>query len=102
MSKTKPIKIKENGRIHDPDTRKSLSKGASEEVCWRAQGDGGPWTVRFPNGSPFSKDTFTGISNGRPVCSGPPMQGLSGRSYKYDVLDSAGNVVDDPDVLILD
>jgi hypothetical protein len=102
MHKTKPIKIKENGRIHDPDTRKSLSRGASDEVCWRAKGKGGPWTIHFPNGSPFVKDRFENISNRKPVCSGPPIKGLSGKAYKYDVQDSAGNIVDDPDILIFD
>jgi hypothetical protein len=102
MAKTKPIKIKENGRINDPDTRKSLSRGASEEVCWRAKGDGGPWTINFPHGSPFAQDRFENITHRHPACSGPAVRGEAGKAYKYDVLDSAGNIVDDPDVLVLD
>jgi len=90
------IVIKANGRVNDPDCRKTLSLRAGDEVRWVAAG-GGPYTIVFAP-SPFGGNNFP-VSVGEPYSSGPAVNGSLDTSYKYKVLE--GTVPkDDPDVLI--
>ena len=92
------VHIKSNGRIRDGHCRKSLSKSAGDGVRWIAS-DGGPWTIRFVDGSPFRSSTFKNISPGNPAESGPAV-GAVGKTYKYEVRNADGELTDDPDILI--
>lgn len=98
MALTNTILIKNNGRVHDPDCRKTLSKGAGDEVRWIPAGGGGPWTVVFSS-SPFANNSFPVAAGG--TSSGAPVNGTPGTSYKYQVVPTAGGPpTDDPDILI--
>jgi len=96
--RTFPILIKENGRVHDPDSRKSLRLNKGEQVQWVAITPG-PWRIVFEN-SPFSRHNFV-VDVGSPVLSGEPRVDAELGSFKYQVfLDDAEEPSDDPDVLI--
>ena len=94
----KQIRILSNGMISTGDrethTTKDPNQGGPDRVQWIALG-GGPFTIRFEQ-SPFQpgpQDIAVPPSNPQTVSE------AIGR-YKYSVLDAAGNVVDDPDVII--
>jgi hypothetical protein len=91
------VLILNNGRVNPPDNRKTLSRSAGDEVRWIAAG-GGPYTIFFPD-NPFTGNNFS-VSVGNPWQSGPAVNGVIGKAYKYEVLDAARAILDDPDVLI--
>jgi hypothetical protein len=91
------VLIKANGRVNEPDNRKTLSLSAGDEVRWVAAG-GGPFTIFFPN-SPFAANSFQ-VAVGNPATSAPAIKGAINTAYKYQVRDAAGAILDDPDVLI--
>jgi len=92
------VLILNNGRVNPPDNRKTLSLSANDEVRWVAAG-GGPFTIVFTPLSPFSGNNFP-VAVGNPWTSGPPVHGEIDKTYKYQVRNSAGAILDDPDVLI--
>ena len=99
------VLIRENGRIQDSDCRKTLSLSGGDRVRFFTL-TGGPWTVYFPpasdpgyNGSPFTTNSFA-VSVGNPATTSVPQTGTAGNTYRYQVKNNAGTVVDDPDVLI--
>jgi hypothetical protein len=96
--RTFPILIKDNGRVHDPDSRKSLRLNKGEQVQWVATTQG-PWRIVFEN-SPFSKHNFV-VDVGSPTLSGEPRDDAALGPFKYRVfLDDAEEASDDPDILI--
>jgi hypothetical protein len=96
--RTFPIFIKDNGRVHDPDSRKSLRLNKGEQVQWVATTPG-PWRIVFEN-SPFSQHNFV-VDVGSPALSGQPRDDAALGSFKYRVfLDDAEEASDDPDILI--
>ena len=96
--RTFPILIKENGRVHDPDSRKSLRLNKGEQVQWVAITPG-PWKIVFAN-SPFVGHNFV-VDVGSPALSGAPRENAELVSFKYQVfLDDAEVPSDDPDILI--
>jgi hypothetical protein len=97
MATTFHILIKNDGRVNDPDNRKTLSLSAGDQVRWVAAG-GGPFTIVFTPDSPFPGNNFP-VSVGNPYTSGPASNGVIDRRYKYQVFDR-GVKVDDPDILI--
>src|SRR5262245_52516818 len=103
MPDIKTVTIKPNGRIADTDARKTLSINAGDKVKFQTL-SGGPWTVFFPSGpdhsgTPFDTNTYT-VSVGSPATTSAPTAGTAGTAYKYQVKNSSGTIVDDPDVLI--
>ena len=97
-TQTFDIHIRPNGRIHDPDCRKTLKKSNREQVRWIADG-GGPWTIVFRSGSPFKRERFEVVAD-KPIESDVLRENADAKHYKYDVLDKHGKVVDDPDVIV--
>jgi hypothetical protein len=96
--RTFPIFIKGNGRVHDPDSRKSLRLNNGEQVQWVATTPG-PWRIVFEN-SPFSRHSFD-VDVGSPALSGEPRQDAALGPFKYRVFRGNDEVPsDDPDVLI--
>jgi hypothetical protein len=95
---TKPARIDSTGHVVTIDRAVKLSKSGNDQVLWIAQGTGGPWTVHFTSGSPFSTSTYT-VPAGGTIPSGLAIVAAGGW-YKYEVLDSASSPTDDPDVLI--
>lgn len=98
LSRTFPIVIESNGRIHDTDCRKTLHLSEGQQVQWIAIGPG-TWRVSFDTDSPFARDDFV-VSIGSPVQSGRPRANAALKAYKYRVLDTANVTRDDPDILI--
>jgi len=77
--------------------------GGADQVKWLRVGGSGTWTVRFghPQGSPFAPGHGPANPHDITVPPGGPLAVTQGPgTYKYDVLDSAGNLKDDPDVVI--
>ena len=97
----KQIRIGVGGRIvvPDRDTHVTTSKAADgpDQVQWlRVSGVTGTYSIRFAS-SPFQPGAQTITvppSSPQTVTQGPG-------TYKYDVLDSNGNVTDDPNVIIV-
>jgi len=95
--RTFPILIKDNGRVHDPDSRKSLRLKKGEQVQWVAI-TRGPWRIVFAN-SPFGGHNFV-VNVGSPALSGEP---TALGQFKYQVfLDGDEEPLDDPDIIIED
>jgi len=94
--RTFPILIKQNGRVHDPDSRKSLILNQGEQVQWVAITPG-PWTILFEN-SPFARHRFD-VDVGSPDFSGEPREGATPGLFKYRVFRN-DELTDDPDILI--
>jgi hypothetical protein len=100
------VLIKENGRVQDTDTRKTISKSNGDQVRFYTL-SGGPWTVVFPSsdtagysGSPFSANSYT-VSVNNPATTSAPTEGAGvDQTYKYQVKNAAGMIKDDPDILI--
>src|SRR5262249_6046297 len=101
------VLIKENGRVQDTDTRKTISKSNGDQVRFYTL-SGGPWTVVFPSsdtpggyrGRPFSTNRYT-VSVNNPATTSAPTEGASiDQTYKYLVKNAAGTIKDDPDILI--
>jgi hypothetical protein len=102
------VRIGTDGKVINGDRRIRLSKVNQDQIQFSSQFNSGPWTVVFPdptpgpppyNGSPFSSATFAVPQTGF-IASGPPVVSPSATEYKYEVRDSAGNLTDDPDIII--
>ena len=78
----------------------TISKLRGEEVEWFSR-DNEDFTVVFKHGSPFATDEFL-VPRGGSVCSGPAVNGLVGKHYKYSILDSGSTEILDPQVVIKD
>ena len=93
----KQVRIGRDGKIVDADrtvkTTKDPNKGGPDQVHWITLG-GGNYTISFQD-SPFQPG-----SQKIAVPGGAQTVSQGTREYKYDVLDSSGAVVDDPDVII--
>ena len=97
----KPININPNGMIKDQDCRVRASKSGGDTISFKANGNGGPWTIDFA-------DAASPLFNPGPpyvVPAGPngtltltPVG--SSAKHTYQVKNAAGQVVDDPDVII--
>lgn len=93
----KQVRIGRDGKIVDADrtvsTTKDPGKGGPDLVHWITLG-GGNYVISFQN-SPFRPG-----AQKIAVPGGAETVTQSIGRYKYDVLDSNGNVLDDPDVII--
>jgi hypothetical protein len=94
--RTFPIHIKDNGRVHDPDCRKTLHLGQPEQVLWVATAEG-TWRIYFDD-SPFDGNNFQ-VTLGSPTPSGKPRNGAALGPHKYKVFRDQVEQ-DDPDILI--
>ena len=102
------VRISATGQVIDTPVK--VSKRQSDDVLWIATGNGGPWTITFDkasnapatyavaSGSPFSDSTYTVSQGGSHGSTGGPVNGSVGKTYRYCVRNSAGEIVDDPDV----
>jgi len=80
-----PIRILETGTVLD----KSVTVNIGQDVEWIAQNGGGPWTITFDAGSPFSQSTYWVPRGGRVRTVGGAA-GPHGKTYPYTVKDEAG------------
>ena len=97
----KQIRIGADGRIvvSDRDTHVTTSAAADgpDQVQWlRVKANTGTYTIRFAS-SPFQ----AGAQTITVPPSNPQTVTQPAGTYKYDVLDSSGNVIDDPNVIIV-
>jgi len=97
----KQIRIDLNGRIvnADRETHVTPSNAADgpDQVQWlRVKANTGTYTIRFAS-SPFQ----AGAQTITVPPSNPQTVTQASGSYKYDVLNSSGNVTDDPHVIIV-
>jgi len=96
------VRIDKKGRALDHVV--AVKKSDDENVIWVALGNGGPWQITFDkdaNGSPFDDDDYTVPRGGSVPTTGGPLNGMVGRTYKFNVRDAskpAKPITDDPDV----
>jgi hypothetical protein len=99
------VRIDTSGKVIEGDRRIRISKYGQGQINWISQFNSGPWTVIFPAGpppyigSPFESSTFIVPQVGS-VSSGSAIVLPGGAEYKYEVRNSAGEITDDPDVII--
>lgn len=80
-----------------PDTIE-LTLARNNEVEWYSD-DESAFIIDFDGRTPFASALFQ-LPAGGSVCSGPPRSTAAVGPYKYKVLDSAGNLVVDPQIVI--
>ena len=102
---TRYITIKANGRVKNGNARIDLSQ-SSDTIRWKTASGNGPWKVVFDANNPgsgnrpFGANTFNVPNGGQSPSTGRPVNGVINERYKYSVRDGAGNIVDDPDIII--
>jgi hypothetical protein len=96
-----PVRINREGRIVDADRVVKIRFSRHEDVLWIAQDNGGPWTITFENGSPFSQNTYSVPMGGSGGSTGGPSPGSKGKAYRYTVKGANGNT-DEGEVDVID
>ena len=77
------VRISKDGKIVGADNHVKLRPG--EEIVFVPQDGGGPWTIQFEGGTPFTKSLFTVP----PDETSGPAAGPVDRSYAYKVRPAA-------------
>jgi hypothetical protein len=75
-----PIRISGVGVVLDRVAKVKRGQG----VRWIAQDGGGPWTITFPGGSPFSGSEYR-VPRGGTVSTTNGAKGPVGKTYRYTV-----------------
>ncbi|MET0163374.1 MAG: hypothetical protein ABW318_00035 [Vicinamibacterales bacterium] len=92
------VRILTDGTVKNGHRNVKVKKNLGEAILFIAKGNGGPWTVKFEDGSPFRAASFD-VPKGSYKGSGPLRDDVAvGESYKYSVFNAAGTRTDDPDV----
>ena len=88
-----PIRISAEGKVLDP----SVTVRVGQDVIWVAQNVGGPWTITFDNGSPFSESVYTVPRGGNVKTTGGA---IKRGTYRYTVRDENGAITDEGEVVV--
>ena len=70
-----------------------------QDLIWIAQNGGGPWTVTFDGGSPFSESKYR-VPRGGTVSTRGGVKGPAGKIYRYTVSDESGRITDEGEVVV--